>query len=561
MTAFYNVRLVDEATDSAGAVLEAGGKIRAVFIGLFTNQATVQAAAKAVLAEDGYEYKDVECVDGHGLTLSPAFIDLHTHLRYPGQEQKEELKTGLAAAAAGGYCTVVAMPNTTPAVSSGEQAAAVADAAAKASPVKVIQSVSITRNFDAQDTTHLDGIDAKAVPLITQDGKDVENSAAMLDAMCKAANKGIVVSCHCEDAFLAKSAKPLREEALAVMAQNGLGPCGTAGFAFKPLKNNDDGEDDGGRGKRELESTLGDDGEDEDEAIFEQDEGDNDGDENDDDKERDKINALIAAADTMLSLAETVAVMRNIELSRTAMCHVHIAHVSTIGAIDAVRRAKEEIREGKAERASAMAEEELDMLMESGSLAADDSAEFYDDEKSPQDNIQWEVTCEVTPHHLALCSTDEPFNRAIVNPPLGTQEDRLALLDGIRDGTVDAIATDHAPHTSSDKALGAPGFAGLETSYAVCNTVLCGKNHGEFWKGQISPSRLSCLMSANPARILHLNKGRLAAGYDADLVLLDSEEMWTIDSKQFCSKGRATPFDGMEVMGRVKALYIGGKRV
>lgn len=565
MIAFYNVHLVDEALDAPGAVLAVHGKIRAVFVGLFTNQATVAAAAQAVLLEDGYKEREVEYIDGKGLTLQPAFIDMHTHLRYPGQEQKEELKTALAAAAAGGYCTVVAMPNTVPVVSSAQKAHEIVEAAAKISPVKVIQAVSITRDFGAQDTAHLDELDAVSCPIISQDGCDVENSAALLDAMCKAANKGIVVSCHSEDVSLAKAAKPLREEALSVMRQNGLGPCGTDGFALDFLNKSDeesvtalDEWDDSSRPP--LESTLGDDEAGDD--IFDQDEGEEDDEQlSEDDKVHDKINALIATADTMLSLAETVAVMRNIELAKTAMCRVHIAHVSTVGALEAVRRAKEERREAKEAGANAMAEDALDVMLESGSFVPDDSGEFFDDdEKDERAAAHWEITCEVTPHHIALCSTDEPFNRALVNPPLGTEDDRLALIEGIRDGTVDVIATDHAPHTAADKALGAPGFVGLETAYAVCNTVLCGKDHDEFWKGQISCSRLSCLMSANPARILHLNKGRLAAGYDADLVLLDSEEIWTIDSKQFCSKGRATPFDGMEVLGRVKALYIAGKK-
>lgn len=539
MTVFYNVRLLDEATDSPGALFVIGGKIRAALMGYFTNQGTVAQAANAILAEDGYGEKEVEYIDGKGLTLSPAFIDLHTHLRYPGQEQKEDLSSGLAAAAAGGYCTVVAMPNTKPVVSSAEVAQAIVDEAARMSPVKVIQTVSITRDFGTQDTTHLDEIDARMVPIITQDGRDVENTAALLDAMCKAAKKGLIVSCHSEDMSLARAAAPLRKEALEIMAQNGLVPCGAEGFTFDFVHSGDD---------RAEETTLG--GGEREESAQE--------DATDDESEsvHNKMNALLAASDTMLSLAETIAVERNIMLSQTAMCHVHIAHVSTAQAMDAVREAKETIRDAREDETDIAADEVLEVML---------GGEIFNS-NGDMDNIDiplteaWRVTCEVTPHHLALCGTDEPFNRAIVNPPLGTSDDRLALLEGIRDGTVDAIATDHAPHTASDKAQGAPGFVGLETAYAVCNTVLCTANKTSLNRSQISEKRLSQLMSANPARILRLNKGLLATGYDADLVLLDSEEEWTVDSALFYSKGRATPFEGMEVTGRVKGLYIAGKK-
>ncbi len=124
----------------------------------------------------------------------------------------------------------------------------------------------------------------------------------------------------------------------------------------------------------------------------------------------------------------------------------------------------------------------------------------------------------------------------------------------MRDGTVDVIATDHAPHTLDDKAAGAPGFTGLETAYAVCNSVLVKDN-------QFNPRRLSQLMSAQPARLLGLQKGVLRPGYDADLALLDPDEEWTVDSSKFYSKGKATPFEGRRLTGRVKDLFIDGRLV
>jgi len=113
---------------------------------------------------------------------------------------------------------------------------------------------------------------------------------------------------------------------------------------------------------------------------------------------------------------------------------------------------------------------------------------------------------------------------------------------------------DHAPHTLQDKAEGAPGFTGLETAYAVCNTVLVKE-------GQIDSKRLSALMSANPARILHLNKGLLRAGYDGDITLIDPEEVWTVNSELFYSKGKASPFNGRTLSGKVKTVFIAGRKI
>ena len=128
------------------------------------------------------------------------------------------------------------------------------------------------------------------------------------------------------------------------------------------------------------------------------------------------------------------------------------------------------------------------------------------------------------------------------------------LIEALRDGTIDVISTDHAPHTMEDKAAGSPGFTGLETAYAVCNTVLVKNN-------DFTPQKLSQLMSANPARILGLTKGLLKSGYTADLTLVDPEEDWIVDSQMFCSKGKATPFEGKELTGKVKGLFIGGRKV
>ncbi|OHE63265.1 MAG: hypothetical protein A2413_14415 [Treponema sp. RIFOXYC1_FULL_61_9] len=211
---------------------------------------------------------------------------------------------------------------------------------------------------------------------------------------------------------------------------------------------------------------------------------------------------------------EDAATARAIALAAEAKCRLHIAHVSTAVALDAVRRAK---AAGQA------------------------------------------VTCEVSPHHLVLTEADAARlgsdGPGRVNPPLRSEADRLALIKGILDGTVDAIATDHAPHTAADKAAGAPGFTGLETAFAACKTELVDS-------GLIGLSRLSSLMSANPARILGLSdRGRLEAGTRADLVLVDPFASYAVDPSAFRSKGRNSPFSGRVLRGRVLAAYHGGESV
>ena len=429
---------------------------------------------------------------------------MHVHLRYPGQTQKEDLNSGLHAAAAGGYGTIVAMPNTKPVVSSIEMAMKIEREAAAIGLTHLFQTVSLTRDFEGKDTSHLDFVEKKYVPVITEDGRDVPTSGVMLEAMTKAAEKGIIVSCHSEDMTLGPLAKPFRAEALEIMKGVGLSAWGTGDEDF-------DADDDENA-----------------EAL-------------------DRIDLALTKANEILALAEDVATVRNIMLAKQADCRVHIAHVSTAVSMNAIRDAKNELYDDEADYNA----DEADAAYQ-----AFEDGEKYSPVPNPRAgaNGGFAVSCEVTPHHLALCGTDEPYIRALVNPPLRSEDDRVALLEALRDGTVDVISTDHAPHTLDDKAAGAPGFTGLETAYAVCNSVLVKDN-------QFNPRRLSQLMSAQPARLLGLNKGLLRSGYDADLTILDPDEEWTVDSSKFCSKGKATPFEGRCLTGRVKDLFIDGRLV
>lgn len=443
VTLLYNGRLLDENMDTAGAILVVDKTIRSIFQGYFTNAKTVETLARAVLKEDGIdENTPIEFYDANGLTVTPAFIDMHVHLRYPGQTQKEDLNSGVHAAASGGFGTICAMPNTTPVVSSIEMAMQIEREAASLGLSHVFQVVSITKNFEGTDLSHLDNLELKYTPVISEDGKDVLSSQVMLEGMKKAAEKGLIVACHCEDPTLVAQAKEYRAE-------------------------------------KTVES--------------------------------------ITKANELLAMAEDSYTVRNIMLAQNAGCKLHLCHVSTANCMEAIRVVKEQQAAG----------------------------EFTNG---------FELTCEVTPHHIGLSGTEAPNIFDLVNPPLRTEEDRLSLIEAVKEGIVDVISTDHAPHTAEDKENGACGFTGIELSYAVCNSVLVND-------GGLSPKKLSQLMSANPARILGLNKGVLKTGFDADLTIVDPDMQWTVDSSKFYSKGKYTPFNGKTVTGKVCGLFIDGRKV
>ena len=234
-------------------------------------------------------------------------------------------------------------------------------------------------------------------------------------------------------------------------------------------------------------------------------------------------------------MEENNAVRRAIELGRKADCHVHIAHVSTKEAVALIREAKKN-------------------SCKSG-------------------NGGFELTCEAMPHNICLTQEDadkmgaETFGR--VNPPLRTNSDRDALKKALQDGVIDAIATDHAPHTMQDKAAGAPGFSGLETAFAASFTELVmgksvrGQNRSE--SAVISLQRLSSLMSANPARLIGLGgprgRGRIVPGMRADLIIADTQSSWIVEPQLFKTRGKNSAFAGLELFGKILLTINCGKIV
>ncbi len=349
-------------------------------------------------------------LDAGGLTVLPAFVDLHCHWRTPGFEYKEDIETGSRAAAAGGYTFVNLMPNTKPVCSSAAQAAMVEQKAAEVGLCDVNQTVSITEDFDGNTIDHLKTLPA-SVKFITEDGHGVQDNATMARAFAICTQRDITVMSHAED----------------------------------------------------MEISPWD-----------------------------------------YRLAEDIETVRNCWLSEYYQTRLHMCHVSTRGAIEAIQMAK--LRGAP-------------------------------------------VTCEVTPHHLWFTNDTCDYR---VNPPIRTADDVQALIDAIRSGVVDAIATDHAPHSEEDKLKGMAGMVGSETAFGVCYTKLC-KEEG------LPLELLSHLMSTRPAEILGLAKGQLEPGYDADFVLVDLDTPYTVDKNKLHSKSHNCPFDGAQLYGRVCATVKGGE--
>ncbi|MDE6720298.1 MAG: amidohydrolase family protein, partial [Treponemataceae bacterium] len=334
MKIIYNAILLDESMRTRGAIVLDKKKIACVLKGNFkTESAALNAAKSACDKIFSRTPKQIEFVNANGLTLAPAFIDMHSHFRYPGQTQKEDLQSALNAAAAGGFGTLVLMPNTNPVVSSKELAIKIESEAAAQKKSQVFQTVSITKDFDGATISHIDSLEKKSTPVISEDGRDVESAAVMLEAMRLAAKKGIIVACHSEDCALAIKAKSYRKKALEIIANYDMSIQDLSQIFEK--KN---------QASKKIPKV----------AINEA-----------------KENIFIA--NSILELAEDVATERNIAIAKKANCRIHVCHVSTKSSIEAVRRAKKNIANSK------------------GNVASEKS--------------QFQITCEITPHHLGLIGT------------------------------------------------------------------------------------------------------------------------------------------------------------
>ena len=377
-------------------------------------------------------------IEAAGKLVLPGLVDLHAHLREPGREDKETIETGCRAAVRGGFTTVCAMPNTTPAIDHRGAAEFVRQASAQVGLAAVHPIGAITKGRQGKELTDFGELFEAGCVALSDDGSAVTDSFLMRRALEYARMFGRPLIQHAEDPALAAGG---------VMHE----------------------------GRRST--TLG-------------------------------LRGIPAEA-------ETVLVARDAALAELTGGWVHVAHVSSAKTVGLIRQAK-----ARGVR----------------------------------------ITCEVTPHHLAL--TDEAVGEfdtaAKVNPPLRTEDDRQALIEGLRDGTIDCIATDHAPHTDWEKAAdfdAAPfGISGLETALAVCITTLIEPS-------LLSWSQLVEKLAVAPAAIAGIEAGVLKAGAPADVILVDPSARWTVDPKRFTSKGRHSPFAGRTLAGAVTAVICRGKAV
>ena len=410
-----NVRILDPSQnlDTVGDIRLEDGKIGAMGPGL---------------PEAG------QVIDCRGLAAAPGLVDLHVHLRDPGQTHKEDLFSACRAAAAGGVTSLLAMPNTSPAMDSP---ALVRDllARAKAADATVYTSACVTKGLGGKVCGDFAALKEAGAVALSDDGKPVGDPRCLLEGLRAARDLGMVFAAHCEVPELARVGLMNEGETSRRLGVKGIPPA-----------------------------------------------------------------------------AEDCGVAREIAAAASIGAPVHICHVSTQGSVALIRDAK-----ARGVR----------------------------------------VTAETCPHYLlltdrALESMDADYR---MNPPLGSEADRQALLEGLADGTLDAIATDHAPHTRSEKAdfFTAPnGSIGMETSLAAALTAL---------GGRLSLMEILRKMSTAPAKILGIPAGTLALGAPADLVVFDPQRKWRVDPEKLHGKSRNTPFKGMELTGKVVMTFSRGRKV
>jgi dihydroorotase len=380
-----------------------------------------------------------EILDCQGLIVAPGFIDLHVHLREPGQSYRETIASGTAAAAAGGFTSVCCMPNTDPVVDTPEWVSWLQHAD-RGAVVNVFPIAAATRGSKGVALTDYAALQGAGAVAVTDDGKPILENDIMRESLRLAAELQLPVIQHAEDTRLTENCTMNESPTSFRLGLRG-----------------------------------------------------------------------------MKTAAESSIVERDVELAQhLGGARLHVAHLSTAEALASVRRAKQ-----------------------AGAR----------------------VTCEVTPHHFSLTDADVKDYDANykMNPPLRSAEDRAAMVAGLADGTVDAIATDHAPHAIHEKVMEFEranfGITGLETALPLAITRL----HGQ---AKIPMMRIVELFTAGPARVLDLNgRGTLALGSHGDVTIFDPKKKWTFDVSESWSLSHNSPFDGWQFVGKAVATVVAGKVV
>ena len=394
---------------------------------------------KGVIAEIGDEQDlnglEMEVIDATGKIVTPGLVDMHCHLRDPGQEYKEDIETGTRAAVMGGITSVACMPNTKPVVDNEAVVSYIINKAKEVGYCNVYPIGAVSKGLKGEELAEIGEMKFAGAVAISDDGRPVVESGLMRRAMEYADMFDMKVISHCEDLGLA---------------------------------------DGGYMNEGEVATAMG-------------------------------LRGLSRAA-------EEVMVSRDIIIAEAIGTPVHIAHVSTRLSVDLVRQAKKRgVR----------------------------------------------VTCETCPHYFTLTEKAvEGFNTfAKMNPPLRTDDDVQAIKDGLKDGTIDCIVTDHAPHHIDEKncefANALNGIVGFETSLGLGLKYLVKE-------GVLTLNELIEKMAVNPSRILGLNKGNLKVGNAADITIFDLEKEWTVDINKLHSKSKNSPYDGFVLCGKPEYVIVGG---
>lgn len=416
-----NGRIIDPAQsiDSPGSIFIEDGLIKAVYLG------------------DSAESPDDDCqvIDASGKWIVPGLVDMHVHLREPGEEYKETVESGTRAAASGGFTAVACMPNTSPVNDNEAVTALILAKAKKAGFAKVYPVAAISQHSDGSQLAEFGELKKAGAVALSDDGRPVENSQLMRRALEYSTNYDFLLISHAEE-----------------MSLSG----------------------DGVMNEGPLSTRLG--------------------------------------LRGIPRIAEEIMIYRDLALAQYVKRPIHIAHISTRESVDLIRRAK----------------------------------------------LQGcQVTAETTPHYFTL--TEEAVGdydtSAKMNPPLRTSDDRQAIQDGLKDGTIDAIATDHAPHSRLEKEvefdLAANGIIGLETSVPLALALVRADI--------IDPTRMIELMSVNPCRILGVEGGSLGQGTSADVTLIDPDLVFTYENKDVVSKSKNSPFINWSLQGRAILTILDGK--
>ncbi|PIP02138.1 MAG: dihydroorotase [Zetaproteobacteria bacterium CG12_big_fil_rev_8_21_14_0_65_54_13] len=384
-----------------------------------------------------YEGKPDQVIDATGKVVCPGLIDMHVHLREPGQEWKEDIESGSRAAVAGGVTSMCCMPNTGPHIDHAGIALQIVARARQVNLCNVHPIGAVTKNLDGKELTEMRELSRAGCVAFSDDGLPIWHAGVMRKALEYSASFGFLVIQHAEEQTLTKG---------------------------------------GAVNEGWISTQLG--------------------------------------VSGMPAVGEDSMIARDIMLTKLADARYHVAHISTAGAVELVRQARKQ---------------------------------------------GLKVTTEAAPHHFAL--TEEEvlgYNvDAKMSPPLRTEADRLAVIEGLSDGTIEVIATDHAPHHDDDKRCGlscaAFGIVGLETMLPVSLELVR--------SGALTMSDLIAKMTCNPARLLGLASGTLSTGAEADITIFDPDATWIVDREAMVSKGKNTPWHGKQMTGQVSHTVKAGRIV